>query len=330
MRIVAALGGNALLRRGEPPEATVQLAHLTEAVRGLAPLLDHHEVLLTHGNGPQIGLLAIESASDPGLSTPYPLDALDAQTQGMIGYWLTRELRRARPKREVVALLTQTVVRADDPAFEDPTKFIGRVYADPVPDWTMRRDGAGWRRVVPSPEPQDIVELPVIRRLLDAGCVVVAAGGGGVPVIDTPDGPQGVEGVVDKDLTASLLAERLDADVLLLLTDVPAISYGYGTLSERPSRRSDPMNCASCGCPPARWVRRPRRPLASSNGGPVDSPRSERCGTQRACWTARPALRSAVSARTEPRAGLRAQPAWPCVFPSDSVPAGIPARSAFR
>jgi carbamate kinase len=234
MRIVAALGGNALLRRGEPPEATLQLAHLAEAVRGLTPLLDDHEILLTHGNGPQIGLLAVESAGDSQLSAPYPLDALDAQTQGMIGYWLIRELRRARPERQIAALLTQTVVRADDPAFHGPTKFIGRVYPEPVDGWTMRRDGDGWRRVVPSPEPQDVVELPTIRRLLDWGCLVVAAGGGGVPIIEGPDGPQGVEGVVDKDLTASLLAERLNADALLLLTDVPAILDGYGTPGERP------------------------------------------------------------------------------------------------
>ncbi len=240
MRIVVALGGNALLRRGEPPEAGVQIAHLAEAVRGVAPLLDQHEVLLTHGNGPQIGLLAIESASDPQLSTPYPLDALDAQTQGMIGYWLVRELRRARPKRQIAAVLTQTVVHADDPAFDDPTKFVGRLYPDRVAGWTMRRDGAAWRRVVPSPEPQNVVELPTIRLLMDAGCVVIAAGGGGVPIVDGPNGPQGVEGVVDKDLTASLLAERLNADALLLLTDVPAILQGYGTADERPIRQATP------------------------------------------------------------------------------------------
>ena len=249
MRIVAALGGNALLKRGEPPEAAVQLAHVAEAVRGLAPLLDDHEILLTHGNGPQVGLLAIESAGDPQLSAPYPLDALDAQTQGMIGYWLIRELRRARPKQEIAALLTQTVVRADDPAFHDPTKFVGRVYPAPVKDWSMRRDGDGWRRVVPSPEPQDVVELPTIRRLLDSGCLVVAAGGGGIPIVDGPEGPEGVEGVVDKDLTASLLAERLDADALLLLTDVPAILDGYGTPAARPIAQATPDELRALGLP---------------------------------------------------------------------------------
>lgn len=249
MRIVAALGGNALLRRGESPEATVQLSHLEQAVRGLVPLLDDHEVLITHGNGPQVGLLAIESASDPELAAPYPLDVLDAQTQGMIGYWLIRELRRVRPKREVVALLTQTIVRADDPAFRQPSKFVGRLYPRQVPGWTMRPDGPGWRRVVPSPEPHDVVELPVIRRLLESGCLVVAAGGGGIPILDGPDGPQGVEGVVDKDLTAALLAERLGADALLLLTDVPAILRGYRTPAERAIRRATPSELRAVALP---------------------------------------------------------------------------------
>ena len=249
MRIVAALGGNALLRRGESPEATVQLSHLEQAVRGLVPLLDDHEVLITHGNGPQVGLLAIESASDPELAAPYPLDVLDAQTQGMIGYWLIRELRRVRPKREVVALLTQTIVRADDPAFRQPSKFVGRLYPRQVPGWTMRPDGPGWRRVVPSPEPHDVVELPVIRRLLESGCLVVAAGGVGIPILDGPDGPQGVEGVVDKDLTAALLAERLGADALLLLTDVPAILRGYRTPAERAIRRATPSELRAVALP---------------------------------------------------------------------------------
>lgn len=246
MKVVAALGGNALLRRGEPPDAAVQLAHLGEAVRALVPLLDEHQMLITHGNGPQVGLLALESAADRQLTAPYPLDALDAQTQGMIGYWLVRELRRARPGRDVAALLTETVVRADDPAFARPAKFVGRVYPEPVPGWNMRRDGAGWRRVVPSPEPRDVLELPVIERLLAGGCVVVAAGGGGVPVVGEPGepgepgGPRGVEAVVDKDLTAALLADRLNADALLLLTDVPAVLAGFGTPDERPVADTTP------------------------------------------------------------------------------------------
>ncbi|GAA0265332.1 carbamate kinase [Actinomadura nitritigenes] len=238
MRIVAALGGNALLRRGEPLDAAVQIAHVREAVRGLAALAEGNELIVTHGNGPQVGLLAIESAADPELSTPYPLDALGAATQGMIGYWLIRELRRALPGREVVALLTETLVDPADPAFRNPTKFIGRgctpAEARRMRDdrgWAMRPDGRMWRRVVPSPEPRDIVELATMRRLVDGGCVVIAAGGGGVPV--DPD-HHGVEAVVDKDLTAALLAERLKADTLMLLTDVPAVMRDHGTVNARP------------------------------------------------------------------------------------------------
>ncbi|MGW5415026.1 carbamate kinase [Actinomadura geliboluensis] len=244
MRIVAALGGNALLRRGEPLDASVQVAHVREAVGGLAALADGNELIVTHGNGPQVGLLAVESAADPALSAPYPLDVLGAQTQGMIGYWLARELRRALPDREIAALLTETEVDPGDPAFGDPTKFVGRTYdaaeaerLSAVHGWTMRRDGDAWRRAVPSPEPRAIVELPTIARLTDEGCLVIAVGGGGVP---TDGGHRGVEAVVDKDLAAALLATRLKADVLLLLTDVPAIERGHGTARARPLRRVTP------------------------------------------------------------------------------------------
>jgi carbamate kinase len=244
MRIVAALGGNALLRRGEPLDAAVQVAHVRAAVGGLAELADGNELIVTHGNGPQVGLLAVESAADPALSAPYPLDVLGAETQGMIGYWLARELRRALPGREIVAVLTETAVDPRDPAFGDPTKFVGRVYSGAEAEamraghgWAMRRDGTGWRRVVPSPEPRDIVELPAIERLTDAGCLVIAAGGGGVP---TDGDHRGVEAVVDKDLAATLLATRLKADALLLLTDVPAILRDHGTPRARPIRRITP------------------------------------------------------------------------------------------
>ncbi|MBT2212690.1 MULTISPECIES: carbamate kinase [Actinomadura] len=244
MRIVAALGGNALLRRGEHPKASVQVSHVREAVRGLADLAVGNDLVVTHGNGPQIGLLAVESAADPALSTPYPLDALGAQTQGVIGYWLARELRRHLPGREVVALLTETVVDPRDPAFARPTKFVGRAY--PAPDagrlhaehgWTMRRDGDFWRRAVPSPEPSGIVELPTITRLVEDGCLVVAVGGDGVPT--GPD-HRGVEAVVDKDLASALLAAHLKADMLLLLTDVPAVMRGHGTAAARPVREATP------------------------------------------------------------------------------------------
>jgi carbamate kinase len=244
MRIVAALGGNALLRRGEPPDAAVQVAHVREAAAGLAAMADGNELVVTHGNGPQVGLLAVESAADPALSAPYPLDVLGAETQGMIGYWLARELRRALPGREIVALLTETVVDPRDPAFEAPVKFVGRVYSASEAEgtraehgWTVRQDGTAWRRVVPSPEPRDIVELPAIARLADEGCLVIAVGGGGVP---TDGEHRGVEAVVDKDLAAALLATRLKADTLLLLTDVPAIMQDHGTVRARPIHRTTP------------------------------------------------------------------------------------------
>ncbi|MEW2354766.1 carbamate kinase [Spirillospora sp. NPDC029432] len=244
MRIVAALGGNALLRRGERPDAAVQVARVREAVRGLAALAGGNELIVTHGNGPQVGLLAVESAADPALSAPYPLDVLGAETQGMIGYWLARELRRALPGREIVAVLTETVVRLDDPAFRAPAKFVGRTYGAAEAGrlraehgWTLRRDGADWRRVVPSPEPRDIVELPTIARLVGEGCLVIAAGGGGVP---TGGDHRGVEAVVDKDLAAALLATRLKADALLLLTDVPAVMQDHGTARARPIRGITP------------------------------------------------------------------------------------------
>jgi len=253
MRIVAALGGNALLRRGEAPDAAVQLAHIVQAVKELAPLAADHELVITHGNGPQVGMLAIESADDPALSTPYPLDVLSAETQGMIGYWLVRELRNALPHRQVVALLTDTLVDADDPAFRNPAKFVGRTYSAEQAHrlaadrgWTVRQDGAAWRRVVPSPEPHGIAELPAIALLLEAGWVVVAAGGGGVPV--TENG-HGAEAVVDKDLTAALLAARLNADALLLLTDVPGIIAGFGTPQARPVDRATPAQLRELNLP---------------------------------------------------------------------------------
>ncbi|WP_460307413.1 amino acid kinase family protein [Actinocorallia aurea] len=251
---MAALGGNALLRRGERPDAAVQLAHVAEAVAALAPLAAEHELLITHGNGPQIGMLALESAADPALSVPYPLDALNAQTQGLIGSWLVRALRSALPGRRVVALLTDTVVAADDPAFERPTKFIGRQYTREEAGrlagergWAVARDGDAWRRVVPSPAPLDVVELPAAGLLLDAGWVVVAGGGGGAPV--RSDGTGGVEAVVDKDFTSALMAERLGAEVLLLLTDVPNVIAGYGTDAAEPVGRATPARVRALDLP---------------------------------------------------------------------------------
>jgi carbamate kinase len=246
MLLVVALGGNALLERGETPLAEIQEEHVAAAVDALAPLAGLHDLVVTHGNGPQVGLLALESARDPSLPHPYPFDVLVAQTQGMIGYFLLQALGNALPGQQVVSLVCQTLVAADDPAFEHPTKFVGPVYEQQEAErlartrgWTVRPDGDSWRRVVASPDPLALVELPTIRTLVADGAVVVCAGGGGVPVRRDGDGRlHGVEAVVDKDLTATLLARHLGADALLLLTDVDAVEHGYGTDEARPIRRA--------------------------------------------------------------------------------------------
>jgi carbamate kinase len=245
MRVVVALGGNALLERGEPADSDIQESHVVRAVGALTPLLGRHELIITHGNGPQVGVLALESAGDPALSRPYPLDVLGAQTQGMIGYWLVQALGGA-PGRPAVCLICRTVVRADDPAFGYPAKFVGPVYDKATAarlaadhGWDVREDGLAWRRVVPSPEPAELVELETIRLLLRHGVTVVCAGGGGIPVVNDGAGRlRGVEAVVDKDLTAALLATAIGADALLLLTDVEAVLDGYGTPHARPIRRA--------------------------------------------------------------------------------------------
>ncbi|GIH95740.1 carbamate kinase [Planobispora siamensis] len=248
MRIVAALGGNALLERGQRPDAALQQANAVRAVHALAPLAERHELILTHGNGPQVGLLALESAADTSLTVPYPFDVLGAQTQGMIGYWLLQALQNALPGRQVVALINQTLVSAADPAFGNPTKFVGPVYDERTAQelaasrgWSVARDGDHWRRVVPSPDPQRVVETRLIRQLLSSGAIVVCAGGGGVPVIRNEEGKlQGVEAVIDKDLATAKLAEALEADALLLLTDVPAVQRGYGTADAEVISRATP------------------------------------------------------------------------------------------
>lgn len=244
MRIVVALGGNALLRRGESPESAIQIEHVAEASPALAKAATEHELLLVHGNGPQVGMLALESAADPSLSHPYPFSDLVAETQGVIGYWLQQGLANAGLTTPVVTLVSQTLVDADDPAFMDPTKFVGTVYdqqrAHELADtngWTVRADGAGWRRVVASPLPLRIIELETARTLLDGGTTVILAGGGGVPVVEAPHGLAGVEAVVDKDYVAALIAAELEADLLVLLTDVNGVMSGYGTPEQRLIRK---------------------------------------------------------------------------------------------
>ncbi|WP_331768030.1 carbamate kinase [Embleya sp. NBC_00896] len=248
MRIVVALGGNAMLRRGEKPDADIQLDNIHKAVKSLAPLAREHELVVTHGNGPQVGVLALQSAADQSISRPYPFDVLGAMTQGMIGYWLLQSLQNALPGRQVCSLINQTLVSAADPAFDDPTKFVGPVYTEDEAKrlvaergWTVKPDGAHWRRVVPSPKPARVVETRLIRQLLNSGAVAVCAGGGGVPVVRNELGQlTGVEAVVDKDLTAALLAEALDADALLLLTDVSRVMRGFGTPEAREIANATP------------------------------------------------------------------------------------------
>ncbi|OIK25467.1 carbamate kinase [Streptomyces malaysiense] len=248
MRTVVALGGNALLPRGERPDAAPQADQVRRAAAALAPLAACGELVVTHGNGPQVGLLALESAGDPRLSRPYPFDVLGAETQGMIGYWLLQALHNALPDRRTACLLNQTVVDRDDPAFARPTKFVGAVLTEAQAreqrerlGWDVGRDGEAWRRVVPSPEPVSVVEADLVGVLLEAGAVVVCGGGGGIPVVIDESGRlSGVEAVVDKDLTAALLAEQLKADTLLILTDVPYVELDHGTPRARPLRETTP------------------------------------------------------------------------------------------
>ncbi|KAF5999209.1 carbamate kinase [Streptomyces sp. WAC00263] len=258
MRIVVALGGNALLHRGERPDAAVQQANIDRVATALAALAHEHELVVTHGNGPQIGLLAVESAADPALSAPYPLDVLGAQTQGMIGSLLARTLHNALPDRKIAALVTHTVVRADDPAFDRPTKFIGQVYPRELArslarkrGWHIAQDTTGWRRVVASPPPERIAETDTIHDLLTCGTLVICAGGGGIPVTADPDtgALTGAEAVIDKDLTAALLAEDLKADFLLILTDVPNIYDHYGTPDQKPIIDATPTALRHAGFP---------------------------------------------------------------------------------
>ena len=242
MYVVAALGGNALLRPGDPLDVEHQRAAVARAARALAPIALHHDLVVTHGNGPQVGLLALASRGT------VPLDVLDAETEGMIGYWIEQELGNLLPGRDVATLLTQVEVRPDDPAFAHPAKPIGPLYAEAEAQrlaaergWQMAPDRGGMRRVVPSPEPRGIRELRTIEILVKVGVVVVCGGGGGIPVVRDPRGAlRGVEAVIDKDLSAELLASRLGADALLLLTDVQGIYLDWPTPARRLLRALPP------------------------------------------------------------------------------------------
>ncbi len=235
MRIVIALGGNAMLQRGQPLEASIQRENIRKAAEVIARVSQNHEVILTHGNGPQVGLLALQNAAYDKVS-PYPLDVLGAETAGMIGYMMEQELYNQMPGAQVATLVTQTLVDNNDPAFQDPTKFVGPVYSKDEAEalaaeknWAIKADGEYFRRVVPSPLPSSIIEVNIIKQLSEMGTLVICSGGGGVPVRKDEDGKlHGVEAVVDKDLTAALLAEQLSADALIIMTDVNAVCINFG------------------------------------------------------------------------------------------------------
>jgi carbamate kinase len=254
MRIVIALGGNALLRRGDPMTTEMQRRNVKIAAEAIAPLAAGHSIVVVHGNGPQVGLLSLQAESYAG-AEPYPLDVLDAGTQGMIGYLIQQELRSLLPpEREVATLLTMITVDPADPAFTHPTKFVGPVYAKEDADklaadkgWTFRQDGAAWRRVVPSPEPRRILEIQPIGWLLEREAVVICAGGGGIPTVypsPDPGALLGVEAVIDKDLASELLAENVGADLFLMATDVDGVYLDWGTPQQRRLGRVTPDELA--------------------------------------------------------------------------------------
>lgn len=237
MLVVAALGGNALLRRGQPLTAQAQRANVRIAAQALASIIRAgHQLVVTHGNGPQVGLLALQGAAYKP-DEAYPLDVLGAETEGMIGYIIEQELENALDHdRPVATLLTQVLVDKDDPAFKKPTKFVGPVYEREEAEakaqaagWHIARDGDKWRRVVPSPRPLEIPDMRVLKLLLEQNVVIICAGGGGIPILRREDGSMvGVEAVIDKDAASALLARQLGADALLLLTDVDAIYRDFG------------------------------------------------------------------------------------------------------
>jgi carbamate kinase len=257
MRVVVALGGNALLRRGQPLTAENQRENARAACRALAPLAGEHELVVSHGNGPQVGLLALQGNAYKAVET-YPMDVLGAQTEGMIGYLIQQELGNELPfSQRLATLLTMVEVDRSDPAFGDPTKPIGPIYTKEEADqlrrdkhWDMKLDGESYRRVVPSPLPRRIFGLETIETLLGDQCVVICAGGGGIPTMYTdepvPAGHRlvGVEAVIDKDLASALLAADLHADALLIVTDVDAVYADWGTPDQRAIRRATPQALA--------------------------------------------------------------------------------------
>lgn len=243
MRVVVALGGNALLRRGQPMTAENQRENVRTAAAQLAPVAQEHELVISHGNGPQVGLLSLQAAAYEEVEA-YPLDVLGAQTEGMIGYLIEQELGNLLPfEKPFASILTMVEVDPADPAFGDPTKFIGPVYTREEAErlaaekgWVVKPDGPHWRRVVASPDPVRIFEIRPIQWLLERGAVVICTGGGGIPTMYQPGTRTlvGAEVVIDKDRASALLARELDADVFVMATDVPAVFRDFGTPRQRP------------------------------------------------------------------------------------------------
>jgi carbamate kinase len=248
MRIVVALGGNALLKRGEPMTADVQRGNVKVAAQSLAPVAQAHQLVISHGNGPQVGLLALQGAAYKEVDA-YPLDILGAQTEGMIGYMIEQELGNLLPFEVPFAtILTMVEVDPDDPAFQDPAKFVGPVYEEAEAkglaaekNWVVKPDGKYWRRVVPSPLPKHIFEIKPIKWLLEKNTVVICAGGGGIPTMYDPQKERtliGVEAVIDKDHATELLARELEADLYIMATDVDGVYLDWGTPNARKIERA--------------------------------------------------------------------------------------------
>lgn len=254
MRIVVALGGNALLKRGEPLTSEAQRTNVRIAAEALAPIAGEHQLVISHGNGPQVGLLALQGAAYKP-DEAYPLDVLGAETEGMIGYMIEQELGNLLPFEVPFAtLLTMVEVDANDPGFQNPTKFVGPVYEKPDADrlaaekgWVFKQDGAKWRRVVASPVPKRIFEIRPVKWLLDHGTIVICAGGGGIPTMYQPGADRkliGVEAVIDKDLCSELLARELDADLFVMLTDADAVFLDWGKPTQKAIRHTSPAALA--------------------------------------------------------------------------------------
>jgi carbamate kinase len=257
MRIVIALGGNALLRRGQPMTADNQRANIRAAAESIAAIVPGNEIVVAHGNGPQVGLLALQATAYHDVA-PYPLDVLGAQTEAMIGYVIEQELGNLLPPDQSLAtLLTMIEVHRDDPAFDHPTKPIGPVYDRETAErlksasgWSIAPDGDKFRRVVPSPKPRRIFEIRSIRSLVEQGTIVICAGGGGIPTMYDDGGKlHGVEAVIDKDLASALLAEQLTADLLVIATDVDGVYTDWGSEHQTKLGRVTPDDLAGLDLP---------------------------------------------------------------------------------